>query len=167
MSIPVLLFYFVKVQLIEQLDKASIRFVHFSKENELRSRVFSEKMGLESGWNCHISLLNDAGDCKEDGESGGKRRHKSVISLAGKDSGAGGGNVKEEANNVQHGIVGARNSNNPFLAPLEQCRALSVSAPSAINVEMAQVKFEEEISLHSLTDESENSELPEDDERTR
>jgi len=44
------------VQLIEQLDQACIRFVHFSKENELRSRVFSEKMGLESGWNCHISL---------------------------------------------------------------------------------------------------------------
>lgn len=21
--------------------------------------MFSEKMGLESGWNCHISLLND------------------------------------------------------------------------------------------------------------
>jgi len=33
-----------------------VRFVHFSKENELRSRLFSEKMGLESGWNCHISL---------------------------------------------------------------------------------------------------------------
>ncbi|KAI1291918.1 Transmembrane protein 94 [Halotydeus destructor] len=47
------------VHLIEQLDKACIRFVHFSKENELRSRVFSEKMGLESGWNCHISLLSD------------------------------------------------------------------------------------------------------------
>lgn len=47
------------VQLIERLDRACIRFVHFSKENELRSRVFSEKMGLESGWNCHISLLID------------------------------------------------------------------------------------------------------------
>ncbi|KAG5891721.1 hypothetical protein JTB14_000324 [Gonioctena quinquepunctata] len=47
------------VQLIEQLERACIRFVHFSKENELRSRVFSEKMGLESGWNCHISLLSD------------------------------------------------------------------------------------------------------------
>ncbi|CAB0006459.1 unnamed protein product [Nesidiocoris tenuis] len=46
------------VQLIEQLERACIRFVHFSKENELRSRVFSEKMGLESGWNCHISLLS-------------------------------------------------------------------------------------------------------------
>ena len=47
------------VQFIDLLEKACIRFVHFSKENELRSRVFSEKMGLESGWNCHISLRND------------------------------------------------------------------------------------------------------------
>ncbi|KAL1497616.1 hypothetical protein ABEB36_008545 [Hypothenemus hampei] len=47
------------VHLIEQLERACIRFVHFSKENELRSRVFNEKMGLESGWNCHISLLSD------------------------------------------------------------------------------------------------------------
>lgn len=47
------------VQLVERLERACIRFVHFSKENELRSRVFSEKMGLESGWNCHISLLSD------------------------------------------------------------------------------------------------------------
>lgn len=47
------------VQLVERLELACIRFVHFSKENELRSRVFSEKMGLESGWNCHISLLSD------------------------------------------------------------------------------------------------------------
>lgn len=46
------------VQLIEKFEKACVRFVHFSKENELRSRVFSEKMGLESGWNCHISLLS-------------------------------------------------------------------------------------------------------------
>lgn len=49
----------LQVQLIEQLERACIRFVHFSKENELRSRVFSEKMGLESGWNCHISLLSE------------------------------------------------------------------------------------------------------------
>lgn len=49
------------VSMIERLERACIRFVHFSKENELRSRVFSEKMGLESGWNCHISLLSDDG----------------------------------------------------------------------------------------------------------
>ncbi|KAG9509071.1 Transmembrane protein 94 [Fragariocoptes setiger] len=47
------------VSLVEQLELACIRFVHFSKENELRSRVFNEKMGLESGWNCHISLMSD------------------------------------------------------------------------------------------------------------
>uniref|UniRef100_A0A1A9WGE0 Transmembrane protein 94 n=1 Tax=Glossina brevipalpis TaxID=37001 RepID=A0A1A9WGE0_9MUSC len=50
------------VQLVEHLERACIRFVHFSKENELRSRVFSEKMGLESGWNCHISLLSKFDD---------------------------------------------------------------------------------------------------------
>lgn len=50
------------VRLIERLEKACVRFVHFSKENELRSRVFSEKMGLESGWNCHISLLSEKSD---------------------------------------------------------------------------------------------------------
>ena len=47
------------VQLIDLLEKACIRFVHFSKESELRSRIFSEKMGLESGWNCHISLKSN------------------------------------------------------------------------------------------------------------
>lgn len=47
------------VSMIERLERACIRFVHFSKENELRSRVFSEKMGLESGWNCHICLSDD------------------------------------------------------------------------------------------------------------
>ncbi|CAH1794540.1 unnamed protein product, partial [Owenia fusiformis] len=47
------------VSLVEQLEMACIRFVHFSKENELRSRVFSEKMGLEAGWNCHVSLKPD------------------------------------------------------------------------------------------------------------
>ncbi|XP_017855187.1 transmembrane protein 94 isoform X1 [Drosophila busckii] len=53
------------VQLVERLERACIRFVHFSKENELRSRVFSEKMGLESGWNCHISLLSEPEPEKE------------------------------------------------------------------------------------------------------
>ncbi|KAL0278648.1 UNVERIFIED_CONTAM: hypothetical protein PYX00_000409 [Menopon gallinae] len=79
------------VNLIEQLDRACIRFVHFSKENELRSRVFSEKMGLESGWNCHISLLSE------------------------------------------------RNSTN-----LTSSRAMSFSAPSAINLEQSVVKFDED-----------------------
>ena len=44
------------VQLVEALENNCIRFVYFSRENELRSRVFAEKLGLEAGWNCHISL---------------------------------------------------------------------------------------------------------------
>ncbi|CAL1678432.1 unnamed protein product [Lasius platythorax] len=79
------------VQLIEQLDRACIRFVHFSKENELRSRVFSEKMGLESGWNCHISLLSEGASTN-----------------------------------------------------LNNSRAMSMSAPSAINMDFTTVKFDDE-----------------------
>jgi hypothetical protein len=40
-------------------------FSHF-----LSPQVFSEKMGLEAGWNCHISLLNDPGG-GANSESGG------------------------------------------------------------------------------------------------
>uniref|UniRef100_A0A915PWX4 Large ribosomal subunit protein eL31 n=1 Tax=Setaria digitata TaxID=48799 RepID=A0A915PWX4_9BILA len=47
------------VQLVEQLAHACIRFIYFSKENELRSRIFAEKLGLEAGWNCHISLASE------------------------------------------------------------------------------------------------------------
>ncbi|XP_072098754.1 transmembrane protein 94 isoform X2 [Mobula birostris] len=45
------------VRLIDGLVNACIRFVYFSLEDELKSKVFAEKMGLETGWNCHISLL--------------------------------------------------------------------------------------------------------------
>ena len=44
------------VNMVEQLNKAGVRFVHFSYDNELLSRVFCERLGLETGWNCHISL---------------------------------------------------------------------------------------------------------------
>ncbi|XP_018417051.1 PREDICTED: transmembrane protein 94 isoform X1 [Nanorana parkeri] len=44
------------VRLIDGLVNACIRFVYFSMDDELRSKVFAEKMGLETGWNCHISL---------------------------------------------------------------------------------------------------------------
>ncbi|XP_045449004.1 transmembrane protein 94 [Melitaea cinxia] len=89
------------VELIERLERACIRFVHFSKENELRSRVFSEKMGLESGWNCHISLMSE-------------HTHSGTISSS---------------------------------------KALSMSAPGAINVEHNTVKFDDEIkkARHSIT----------------
>ena len=32
------------------------------------SQVFSEKMGLEAGWNCHISLLSDSPETKAQGQ---------------------------------------------------------------------------------------------------
>ncbi|XP_041938514.1 transmembrane protein 94 isoform X1 [Alosa sapidissima] len=52
------------VRLIDALVTACIRFVYFSMEDELRSKVFAEKMGLETGWNCHISLTpNGDGQC--------------------------------------------------------------------------------------------------------
>ncbi|XP_040567190.1 transmembrane protein 94 isoform X2 [Lepeophtheirus salmonis] len=70
------------IQLIELLEKACIRFVHFSRENELRSRVFNEKMGLESGWNCHISLKSGVTQDKKqnrifdfEGLTGNQDRH--------------------------------------------------------------------------------------------
>ncbi|XP_067912981.1 endoplasmic reticulum magnesium-transporting P-type ATPase-like [Heterodontus francisci] len=47
------------VHLIDGLDNACIRFVYFSLEDELKSKGFAEKMGLETGWNCHISLQSD------------------------------------------------------------------------------------------------------------
>ncbi|XP_050346220.1 transmembrane protein 94 isoform X2 [Nymphalis io] len=89
------------VELIERLERSCIRFVHFSKENELRSRVFSEKMGLESGWNCHISLMSE-------------NHHSGTISSS---------------------------------------KALSMSAPGAINVEHSTVKFDDETkkTRHSIT----------------
>uniref|UniRef100_A0A8C1PEG7 Transmembrane protein 94 n=1 Tax=Cyprinus carpio TaxID=7962 RepID=A0A8C1PEG7_CYPCA len=48
------------VRLISGLDSACIRFVYFSSEEEVRSKVFAEKMGLETGWNCHISLQSES-----------------------------------------------------------------------------------------------------------
>lgn len=44
------------VDLIEDLQAAGIRFVHFTAENDVRGKVFAQKLGLEADWNCHISL---------------------------------------------------------------------------------------------------------------
>uniref|UniRef100_A0A1I7WPN5 Myotubularin phosphatase domain-containing protein n=1 Tax=Heterorhabditis bacteriophora TaxID=37862 RepID=A0A1I7WPN5_HETBA len=44
------------VQLLDHLETSCVRFVYFSKENELRSRVFAEKL---AGWNCHVSLAEE------------------------------------------------------------------------------------------------------------
>uniref|UniRef100_A0A1Q3FCQ9 Putative conserved plasma membrane protein n=1 Tax=Culex tarsalis TaxID=7177 RepID=A0A1Q3FCQ9_CULTA len=104
------------VQLIERLERACIRFVHFSKENELRSRVFSEKMGLESGWNCHISLLsdNDSGV-----PSPATKQFEFKITQSGS---------KEHQSQLTE-----ENELNKLLPTLEGTKALSSSAPGAIS----------------------------------
>lgn len=104
------------VQLVEQLEKACIRFVHFSKENELRSRVFSEKMGLESGWNCHISLLSDN---TSKGDMGSQAAFASSLPRGSKTS----------LNEI------------PSTGPTALLRCQS--APSSINLETTVVKFME------------------------
>lgn len=92
-------------------------------------------MGLESGWNCHISLLSEHDvESKEEGEELTNRRtNKSSMSLVNKE---------------EYTALNAATRN---------VHCLSISAPSAINVEMTQVKFEDEIFLHSLTDDDSRS----------
>ncbi|KAJ1527966.1 hypothetical protein ONE63_007896 [Megalurothrips usitatus] len=111
------------VKLIEQLERACVRFVHFSKENELRSRVFSEKMGLESGWNCHISLLSERNRSGSDTSDirPGSSRYFSNARLAS--------SVKQQFNLPQQFI--------PPRSNLPASRTMSLSAPSAINLEHA------------------------------
>ena len=74
------------VELVEQLDIAGVRFVHFAAENELQIRGFTEKLGLEVGWNCHISLSPDTGQNetqeKDDEEHPSISSSFSSISLA-------------------------------------------------------------------------------------
>ncbi|CEG40071.1 Uncharacterized conserved protein [Plasmopara halstedii] len=41
---------------IEDLDACGIRFVYFSPRNMRRSKMLAEKMGIETDWNCAISL---------------------------------------------------------------------------------------------------------------
>jgi len=43
-------------RLIEDLSAAGVRFVYFSPRNMRRSKPFAEKCGLETDWNCAISL---------------------------------------------------------------------------------------------------------------
>ncbi|XP_042882289.1 transmembrane protein 94-like isoform X5 [Penaeus japonicus] len=160
------------VQMIEQLDLSCIRFVHFSKENELRSRVFSEKMGLESGWNCHISLLSD----RTRTESGNSSRTGQAASV--KTSGLTlYRQSTEDVNSPDLSKTRFRSSLKGFQrskslrkkglgvrSSLEVSRALSHSAPSAINLDVAQVKFDEEVSVCSNSSQSQTSYLEEVDE---
>ncbi|XP_012230402.1 endoplasmic reticulum magnesium-transporting P-type ATPase isoform X2 [Linepithema humile] len=127
------------VQLIEQLDRACIRFVHFSKENELRSRVFSEKMGLESGWNCHISLLSEG--ARSESPVGWWVSQAAAMSSPTPSPTAQSHqpnyySCMDEASHLLNRVLPRTNLNNS--------RAMSMSAPSAINTDFATVKFDDE-----------------------
>eukprot|EP00041_Stephanoeca_diplocostata_P035341 m.1242134 g.1242134 ORF g.1242134 m.1242134 type:complete len:1754 (-) comp24682_c0_seq1:57-5318(-) len=45
--------------MIESLYAGGIRFVYFSSEGAVDSKTFADKLGIETGWNCHISLNED------------------------------------------------------------------------------------------------------------
>ncbi|OQR86558.1 hypothetical protein ACHHYP_20476 [Achlya hypogyna] len=49
------------VELIEDLTAAGVRFVYFSPRNMRRSKLLAEKMGIETDWNCAISLRDSEG----------------------------------------------------------------------------------------------------------
>ncbi|OXU20778.1 hypothetical protein TSAR_005268 [Trichomalopsis sarcophagae] len=124
------------VQLIEQLERACIRFVHFSKENELRSRVFSEKMGLESGWNCHISLLSER--ARSESPVGWWLSQAAAMSSP---------TPSTRSQRHNHSCMDEASQLLDRVSPrsnLDNSRAMSMSAPSAINTEMSTVKFENE-----------------------
>ncbi|XP_015590634.1 transmembrane protein 94 isoform X3 [Cephus cinctus] len=124
------------VQLIEQLERACIRFVHFSKENELRSRVFSEKMGLESGWNCHISLLSERA-----------RSESPVGCWVSQAAAMSSPTPSAQSHQHNHSCMDEASHLLNHVSPrtnLDNSRAMSMSAPSAINTEYATVKFDDD-----------------------
>lgn len=48
------------------LNSSGIRFVYFSPRNMRRSKKIAEKIGLQTDWNCAISLRDLKGDAKHD-----------------------------------------------------------------------------------------------------
>ncbi|CEM36670.1 unnamed protein product [Vitrella brassicaformis CCMP3155] len=55
--------------LIQDFHQAGIRFVYFSREGEKRTRITGGQLGLETGWNCMISLTRTFGERKnQDGK---------------------------------------------------------------------------------------------------
>ena len=47
------------VSVIEDLDKAGVRFVYFSPHNPKRAKIMASQMGIETGWNSAVSLLSE------------------------------------------------------------------------------------------------------------
>ena len=53
------------IALVQNLEQSGIRFIQYTAENEVRGKIFAEKLGLEAGWNCHISL-SSAGNVEDE-----------------------------------------------------------------------------------------------------
>ena len=47
------------VAIIEDLDKAGVKFVFFSPHNPKRAKIMASQMGLETGWNSAVSLVTE------------------------------------------------------------------------------------------------------------
>ncbi|KAI3382687.1 hypothetical protein SNEBB_003910 [Seison nebaliae] len=50
------------ILLVHQLRELFIRFIYFSEETTIRTNTFASKLGLETGWNCHICLDENEDD---------------------------------------------------------------------------------------------------------
>ena len=104
--------------------------MHFSKENELRSRVFSEKMGLEAGWNCHISLLSE-GHVEDVGSKGVTGSHPDLSTS------------RHSADSLTLHRSSVGDKGGAAAAGQGEATERRSSAPGAVNLDSSQVKFEE------------------------
>ena len=48
--------------LVEALNTAGVHFTYFSRLSERESKQHASQIGLETDWNCCISLANDEAD---------------------------------------------------------------------------------------------------------
>ncbi|XP_035828893.1 transmembrane protein 94 [Aplysia californica] len=134
------------VQMIDKLESACIRFVHFSKENEVRSRVFAEKMGIEAGWNCHVSLMPSESVASANSSCRNLSSLGHPVHTSASGTSCGDGPPPEGGAAV--GSVGSPQS----LARVKDSLGMSSphamprthSAPSFMNVDEVQVKFAKE-----------------------
>ncbi|KAK7004054.1 transmembrane protein 94 [Biomphalaria glabrata] len=123
------------VQLIDKLESACIRFVHFSKENEVRSRVFAEKMGLEAGWNCHVSLMATESLASQNSSS----RNLSCLGNSQPSGGGDGDKVGQTLGSNSTSLVRAKEAASILTNYNSVSRTWS--APSFVNTQEVQVKF--------------------------
>lgn len=143
------------------MDQACIRFVHFSKENELRSRLFSEKMGLESGWNCHISLSAAAEETSEatdnyDESNDGSFSNGSVAMNSDKRNSKSSGSSAHKCKTNRLGNRRTSCGKGQPVLPTEEALLLPRCSSSVPEMVMLSTKIKEETE-HELTEVLENN----------